>query len=155
MKRFIKKLSALMIAAMLVIMSVSVSVQAKTITQPNRIITLYSGNALGSSVSANINIIGSTSKYSKVTNITTSNKSVVTVSSKTGTKSAGANNRRFIYVIAKKAVTSHPGSRNPVYTLFLMRNTQRKTQNFPLREKAAGLLLPIIWTKLVNFSHKC
>lgn len=24
-----------------------------------------------------------------------------------------------------------------------------------LREKAAGLLLPIIWTKLVNFSHKC
>ena len=159
MKRFIKKLSALMIAAMLVIMSVSVPVQAKTITQPNRIITLYSGNArtytspLGSSVSANINIIGSTSKYSKVTNITTSNKSVV--SSKTGTKSAGANNRRFIYVIAKKAVTSHPGSRNPVYTLFLMRNTQRKTQNFPLREKAAGLLLPIIWTKLVNFSHKC
>ena len=150
MKRFIKKLSALMIAAMLVIMSVSVPVQAKTITQPNRIITLYSGNArtytspLGSSVSANINIIGSTSKYSKVTNITTSNKSVVTVSSKTGTKSAGANNRRFIYVIAKKAVTSHPGSRNPVYTLFLMRNTQRKTQNFPLREKAAGLLLPII-----------
>lgn len=139
MKRFIKKLSALMIAAMLVIMSVSVPVQAKTITQPNRIITLYSGNArtytspLGSSVSANINIIGSTSKYSKVTNITTSNKSVVTVSSKTGTKSAGANNRRFIYVIAKKAVTSHPGSRNPVYTLFLMRNTQRKTQNFPLR----------------------
>lgn len=108
MKRFIKKLSALMIAAMLVIMSVSVPVQAKTITQPNRIITLYSGNArtytspLGSSVSANINIIGSTSKYSKVTNITTSNKSVVTVSSKTGTKSAGANNRRFIYVIAKK-----------------------------------------------------
>lgn len=161
MKRFIKKLSALMIAAMLVIMSVSVPVQAKTITQPNRIITLYSGNArtytspLGSSVLANINIIGSTSKYSKVTNITTSNKSVVTVSSKTGTKSAGANNRRFIYVIAKKAVTSHPGSRNPVYTLFLMRNTQRKTQNFPLREKAAGLLLPIIWTKLVNFSHKC
>ena len=75
-----------MIAAMLVIMSVSVPVQAKTITQPNRIITLYSGNArtytspLGSSVSANINIIGSTSKYSKVTNITTSNKSVVTVS---------------------------------------------------------------------------
>lgn len=161
MKRFIKKLSALMIAAMLVIMSVSVPVQAKTITQPNRIITLHSGNArtytspLGSSVSANINIIGSTSKYSKVTNITTSNKSVVTVSSKTGTKSAGANNRRFIYVIAKKAVTSHPGSRNPVYTLFLMRNTQRKTQNFPLREKAAGLLLPIIWTKLVNFSPKC
>ena len=101
-----------MIAAMLVIMSVSVPVQAKTITQTNRIITLYSGNArtytspLGSSVSANINIIGSTSKYSKVTNITTSNKSVVTVSSKTGTKSAGANNRRFIYVIAKKAVTS-------------------------------------------------
>ena len=148
-----------MIAAMLVIMSVSVSVQAKTITKPTRIITLYSGNArtytspLGSSVSANI--IGSTSKYSKVTNITTSNKSVVTVSSKTGTKSAGANNRRFIYVIAKKAVTSHPGSRNPVYTLFLMRNTQRKTQNFPLREKAAELLLPIIWTKLVNFSHKC
>ena len=44
MKRFIKKLSALMIAAMLVIMSVSVPVQAKTITQPNRIITLYSGN---------------------------------------------------------------------------------------------------------------
>lgn len=63
MKRFIKKLSALMIAAMLVVMSVSVPVQAKTITQPNRIITLYSGNArtytspLGSSVSANINII--------------------------------------------------------------------------------------------------
>ena len=45
MKRFIKKLSALMIAAMLVIMSVSVPVQAKTITQPNRIITLHSGNA--------------------------------------------------------------------------------------------------------------
>ena len=149
MKRFIKKLSALMIAAMLVIMSVSVPVQAKTITQPNRIITLHSGNAR-----TYTSPLGS-SKYSKVTNITTSNKSVVTVSSKTGTKSAGANNRRFIYVIAKKAVTSHPGSRNPVYTLFLMRNTQRKTQNFPLREKAAGLLLPIIWTKLVNFSHKC
>lgn len=112
MKRFIKKLSALIIAAMLVVMSVSVPVQAKTITQPNRIITLYSGNArtytspLGSSVSANINIIGSTSKYSKVSNITTSNKSVVTVSSKIGTKSAGANNRRFIYVIAKKAGTA-------------------------------------------------
>lgn len=135
MKRFIKKLSALMIAAMLVVMSVSVPVQAKTITQPNRIITLYSGNArtytspLGSSVSANINIIGSTSKYSKVTNITTSNKSVVTVSSKTGTKSAGANNRRFIYVIAKKSsnITSR-FQKSSVYTLSYAKYAKKNTK---------------------------
>lgn len=32
---------------------------------------------------------------------------------------------------------------------------QGSTGFLSLREKAAGLLLPIIWTKLVNFSPKC
>ena len=112
MKRFMKKLSAVMIAAMLVVMSVSIPVQAKTVTQPSRVLTLYSSSArtytspLGSSVSANISIIGSTGKSEKVTDIKTSNKSVVTVSSKVGAKALSANSRRFIYVTAKKAGTA-------------------------------------------------
>ena len=112
MKRFMKKLSVVLIAAMLVVMSVSIPVQAKTVTQPSRVLTLYSSSArnysspLGTSVSANISLIGSTSKSSKVTNLKTSNKSVVTVSSKIGAKSVAADTRRFIYVTAKKAGTA-------------------------------------------------
>ena len=82
MKRFMKKLSAVLIAAMLVVMSVSIPVQAKTVTQPSRVLTLYSSSArnysspLGTSVSANISLIGSTSKSSKVTNLKTGTATV-------------------------------------------------------------------------------
>ena len=112
MKKFMKKLSAVLIAAMLVVMTVSIPVQAKTVTQLGRVLTLYSSSArnysspLGTSVSANISLIGSTGKSSKVTDIKTSNKSVVTVSSKTGAKALAADNFRFIYVTAKKAGTA-------------------------------------------------
>lgn len=110
MKKFIKKLSTVMLAAMLVLMTVVIPVQAKTVTQPSRVLTLYSSSArnytspLGTSVSANYYVVGSVAKTAKVTDIKTSNKSVATIAAKVGAGSASS--RKFIYVTAKKAGTA-------------------------------------------------
>lgn len=106
MKKSIKKMAVMVITAMLVIMSAGVIVQAKTITS-SRVITVYPGSgrnvysAFGSLASANINIVGSTTKNGKVTSIGSTNKSVAAIGTKTG--NGEAKGRKFIYITAKKA----------------------------------------------------
>lgn len=109
MRKCMKKMVVMFIAAMLVIMSAGVVVQAKTVTS-SRVLTLYPSSgknfysAFGSLASANINIAGTTSKNGKVTSIKSTDKSVATIGTKVG--SGIAKNRKFIYITAKKAGTA-------------------------------------------------
>lgn len=112
MKKFKKKFLAVLVVAMLIVISCSTVVQAQPplIMQSSRVLTLYSNTAktcsspLGKNISANIYIVGSVKKGEKVTGITVSNKSVATVGIKTGL--GGSRDYKFIYAKVKKAGTA-------------------------------------------------
>lgn len=109
MKKCMKKIVVTFLAAMLVVLSASVAVEAKTVTA-SRVVTLYPSSgknfysAFQSLASANINIVGTTDKNGKVTSIKSTDKSVAAIGTKAG--KGNAKSRKFIYITAKKAGTA-------------------------------------------------
>lgn len=112
MKRTWKKLSAILIAAMLAIMSVTVVAQAQTLNGEERIVTLYPGSSRvynsfwGKYVIGNITTIAVPSKGIVATNLKSSNPDVATAALKKGVKGTASQGYTSIYVKAKSVGTT-------------------------------------------------
>lgn len=112
MKRTWKKLSAILIAAVLAIMSVTVVAQAQTVNAEERIVTLYPGSSRvynafwGKYVIGNITNIAVPEKGTVATNLKSSNPDVATVAMKKGVKGTTSQGYTAIYVKAKSVGTT-------------------------------------------------
>ena len=112
MKNTWKKLSAILIAAVLAVMSVSVVAQAGTVRNSERSVILYSSTSRnynsfwGKYTIANITNIDVETSDTKITGLKSSNPNVATVAIKNGSKNTMAEGYKAVYVKAKSVGTT-------------------------------------------------